>query len=749
MNQNDYIKAGLKIFGLYGFTGDQCDCPNPHCDAAGKHPITSNWQHTPDWSQEQLETMEEMGQFDSGFGVLCTGYLVVDVDARNEGVDAFMDLCRDLKIDLLSEAGFAVKTGSGGGSMHLYFKVPEKTALAQHHENYKGIDFKSSGYVVGAESKHKSGALYECLHGSPSDIKEAPISLLELLAKPEYHRAEYNGVQMDVTDDDIINMLNCYKNADVDYEEWIRCGMAIHHVTNGDGFGIWDEWSKASEKYDFTMMRKRWHSFGKSANPVTLGSLIHYAEKNGYVQSVEFTSDLVEEDPVATLDTQGIDLKRPPGFVGELTKWINGQCLYPRENLAVAAALTAVGNIAGMRTKDAHDGMTANMFSFCIAGSSTGKEAVQKAYNQILKTAGIASATHGAIKSEQEIIRNLTRHQASYYCIDEFGLVLRKIMNASKGGASYLEGVIGLVMSIYSKADSFLPVSGDVKDAIKKELNDEAAKCRKKIDENEDKHGRYTARLPQVERALSSIDQGLERPFISILGFTTPVTFNALMEYESATNGFLSRAMIFDEPENNPKRKANYKRSEMGEQMQNAISNMYNPGSFNALDFESRVEFYDEQHKIETRPDAALMLDEVYQSFWDMAEAAQSDSGLEAIPRRGYELVGKVSHILAIPDGVRTSEHVRWAYALVLDDINRKIRLAYSNMKEKEAPGDSIAMKIQSLLIGFDEPQTAGVIANRCRPHKKEQVNQILEQLVDAGKVSKAKGKRGFRYELS
>ena len=147
MNQNDYIKAGLKIFGLYGFTGDECDCPNPHCDAAGKHPIASNWQHTPDWSQEQLETMEEMGQFDSGFGVLCTGYLVVDVDARNEGVDAFMDLCRDLKIDLLSEAGFAVKTGSGGGSMHLYFKVPEKTALAQHHDNYKGIDFKSSAML--------------------------------------------------------------------------------------------------------------------------------------------------------------------------------------------------------------------------------------------------------------------------------------------------------------------------------------------------------------------------------------------------------------------------------------------------------------------------------------------------------------------------------------------------------------------------------------------------------------------------
>ena len=70
-------------------------------------------------------------------------------------------------------------------------------------------------------------------------------------------------------------------------------------------------------------------------------------------------------------------------------------------------------------------------------------------------------------------------------------------------------------------------------------------------------------------------------------------------------------------------------------------------------------------------------------------------------------------------------------------------------MKEKEAPGDAIAMKIQSLLIGFDEPQTSGVIANRCRPHKKDQVTKILEQLVESGKVAKTKGKRGFRYELA
>lgn len=68
-----------------------------------------------------------------------------------------------------------------------------------------------------------------------------------------------------------------------------------------------------------------------------------------------------------------MDVRRPPDFVGELTQWINNQCLYPRENLAVACALTAVSSLAGMRYTDELDGITPNILSFCIAGSGTGK----------------------------------------------------------------------------------------------------------------------------------------------------------------------------------------------------------------------------------------------------------------------------------------------------------------------------------------------------------------------------------------
>ena len=90
---------------------------------------------------------------------------------------------------------------------------------------------------------------------------------------------------------------------------------------------------------------------------------------------------------------------------------------------------------------------------FGVAASGTGKEGIMTAMMDLHIAAGISAAVHGAIKSEQEIIRNLLRHQMAAYQIDELGIVLKKISNAGKSGASYLEGVIGTLMSAYGKAN--------------------------------------------------------------------------------------------------------------------------------------------------------------------------------------------------------------------------------------------------------------------------------------------------------
>ncbi len=744
-NQWDYIDAGFKVFGLLGDTDhDGSELPP---EQKYKKPRASNWQHTPDWSDDQLELMESMGHFETGYGVLVSGYLVIDIDPRNGGFESYKDMAHDYEAD----SGFVVRTGGGG--LHIYFKAPEGVSLVAKLNNYPGIDFKSSGYVVGSGSLHASGSMYEVKKGSPDKVGAAPQKLIDLLKRPDTYRAAVSGSFMDVTVEDVKMMLS-FVSADCDYDTWIKCGMAINQTLNGEGFDVWNDWSKNGSKYPgISQLERHWHSFGKSTNPVTLGTLKHFAEDGGYVEPVTFTPDYSAfDDNENTLYTANIDLKRPPGFVGQLTQWINSQCLYPRESMAVAAALSAVGCIAGLRNTDDKDGFSTNLFSFCVASSSTGKEAVQQAFAECLRAAGVSGAVHGAIKSEQEIIRNLVRHQAAYYAIDELGLVLRKIKSATaRGGAAYLEGVIGLVMSAYSKANGFMLVSGDVKDDLRKELQSELAATMKAIDEGRDKGGKMLRRADQIKHALDNIDSGLERPFLSIIGWTTPVTFNDLVDFEQATNGFISRALIFEDPDSNPKRKEGFKKQPMPIGIAATLANLYCPGT---TEKPERVEYYGDKKMIGSTDDALTALDDAYHAFWKMAEDARGTTGLEAIPRRGYELASKISLILAIPEGVRTAEHVRWAFALAKADIERKMKLAFSNMAQKDDPGNSIAAKIQNL-ISVDHAETMGVLVNRCRPHKREQVEQILSAMVQAGAVEEiittnsTNGKEVKKYKLT
>ena len=79
----DYHKAGFRVFGLYGLSKGLCECGNKDCEAYYKHPRVSNWQHTPHWSEDQIACMEMTGQVSTGFGVLCSGYLIIDIDPRN------------------------------------------------------------------------------------------------------------------------------------------------------------------------------------------------------------------------------------------------------------------------------------------------------------------------------------------------------------------------------------------------------------------------------------------------------------------------------------------------------------------------------------------------------------------------------------------------------------------------------------------------------------------------------------------
>lgn len=849
-----FWEAGYRVFGLYGADArGMCECGSYLCKAAYKHPRISNWQHTPDWSEEQLDAMEASDQFKTGYGVVCNGLLVIDVDARNGGVEAYARLIE--RFPSIEGAGLIVQTGSGNGSKHVYFKAPEGVPLVSHHLDFKGIDFKSNGYVVGPGSRHASGNTYVTLYGSPDEIDAAPAGLIEFLRKPERHRAALDGSYVDIANGDLVEMLACV-DPDIDYDTWVRIGMAVHHATGGLGFDVWDGWSSKGAKYvSAENLEKHWHSFGKSANPVTLGTLVHHAKEGGWVEPVTFYCDssafnwdvamegegdekstdqkqqglkisgapagqmqpietigesgvehrtiepkgsgalsqttesgtapvgpdgflcgrggqrksglvvdssrggdvapvvavsfgdvvpvgVKDDGPPLPFDLSGVDLKCPPGFVGDVTRWINSQCRRPRENLAVAGALVAMGNVIGLRYTDALDGVTANLFAFCVAGSRTGKEAVQQAVADVHRAAGIHPATHGAIKSEQEIVRNLIRHQAAFYVIDEVGIFLQKIKNAqTKGGALYLDGVIGMLMAAYSKADGYMLLTGDMKEEIRKQIKGEALSLEKALEDGVGNAHSLEIRLASIHKALDGLDNGLERPLLSLIGFTTPVTFDGLVDYQAAANGFIGRALIFNERQTVPRRKREFAKAPMPEPMARAIYALYMGGGghydmtmMGAGGAQARVEYDGQRVKIPSTQGAIDMLCAVGDWFEDYADEQKGESGLEALALGAYELVSKVSLILAAPEGLRTEEHVRWAFALIKRDIDEKTRLVFANDRQKEAPVAALRARILNVL-SFDEPETLATIHNRLRTVRKEDVKTYLNELQKLGEV--------------
>lgn len=285
---HDYIEAKLKIFPLHKIINGQCSCENPHCEAAGKHPSTNNWQSTPHWEEIQIETMIFSGQLKTGFGVLCKGLLVVDIDPRNGGDDSLKRLETDLGYSLMSNSCFVVSTGGGG--WHYYFQY-EGDPLAGKLSAYPGIDFKSSGFVVGAGSLHKSGLIYEYEKGFPQDIEKLPEELQALL-KVDHSVNSQGGKFAEIPVDDLKSMLDFITCFD-EYHDWVNIGMALHDATNGSaiGFDLWDKWSQRSDNYDDRLMFKKWNSFGKGG--VTVATLIRASQEGGYAQPVTFYDPLM------------------------------------------------------------------------------------------------------------------------------------------------------------------------------------------------------------------------------------------------------------------------------------------------------------------------------------------------------------------------------------------------------------------------------------------------------------------------
>lgn len=746
VDYTDALEAGWRIFPLYPIVDGSCSCGDAECTNAGKHPKNGNWQHTAELDDAQLAFLEDFDDMFFGnqllnhYGIVVntSGLLVVDVDGRNGGFESAEKIKH-----IREQAAYIVRTGGGGE--HWYYTNSADVSLMTNVQNLKGIDFKSTGFVVGCGSIHGSGMRYEALKGSPVKITEAPEELIDLLKRPERKTFSIEGSV--VGESELARIVDHIPNTERDYEKWIRVGMAIHHATNGDAYELWVSWSRKNEAHDEKDMDYKWHSFGKSGDPVTQGTLLTWAREGGYSEPVTFIDDTDwgdtkedEKTPPSRKISDYAALIPDGSIVKEVFQWIDGNCLFPRREIAFAAAVQSVSNIVSLNHRIAKHNTTLNLITFAIADSATGKEAVYQSILELMRVAAIGRSVHGAIKSEQEIIRNLIRNQASHYVVDEYGTELSKIAHAKKGsGANYLIAIPETIMSIYTKANEYYMVTGDMAEEQRVRLERMLALRQKQEDEGRD----VKEHIERIKKQIEATEVGIPEPLLTFFGISEPTSFDAAITNNIGliTNGFIGRALIFREHIGVPDIRPDFiGKRPVPELLKSRLFNLYSQG--HTVNIGDSVERKGDVIYIEITDEAENELQKIYQFYRHEALALEQEGqGIHTVALRGREMVMKLAAIFSIPscaisEPVIDTKHIIAAQKIIAELMQYKINhcktVIGANSNDSTEKGSAILGGIIDVIRAHgDDGVTAGIIRNRLRSFTRDQVDAGIAHLVE------------------
>ncbi|CEF49371.1 unnamed protein product [uncultured bacterium] len=289
-----YARTGFPILPLYTVGSDgRCCCRDPDCKSPGKHPLT---KHGLKEASTDLAVVERWWiQWPSANIGLATGgpsgLVVLDIDGE-EGEASLRTL--------VAERGalpntLSVRTGKG---RHLYFRreaddpeVPSRAGIRP------GLDVRSEGgHVVAPPSVHATGRTYEW--GENKTLARPPKWLLEVIGRKSGQQAnDATARSLDIAAA-TIQAKPAYSGSEADRvrsalaaipaddrDIWLVVGAALHWT----GWGqvarlLWDEWSRASSKFDPADQDRTWASFDRPyrGRPVTLGTLFMLAQRHGW-----------------------------------------------------------------------------------------------------------------------------------------------------------------------------------------------------------------------------------------------------------------------------------------------------------------------------------------------------------------------------------------------------------------------------------------------------------------------------------
>ncbi|OAN53013.1 hypothetical protein A6A04_14960 [Paramagnetospirillum marisnigri] len=238
-------------------------------------------------------------------------------------------------------------------------------------------------------------------------------------------------------------------NADLDYDSWVRIGMAVKGAIGEDGASLFASWSAMSAKDVPAATAKAWASF----RPTTIGAgtIYHFAMERGWQPDPVLVLDgstpqdevhpaagllaklaATPAEPTPTVQTVPFppqDFFAVDGALKLMVDYIVTTAIRPQPVLAIGAALCALGVLMGRRYRTPSN-LRSNLYVVGMAASGGGKDHARNAIKEAFLAAGVDAYLGGnRLASGAGLLTALHRQPASLFQIDEFGHFLSSVVD--------------------------------------------------------------------------------------------------------------------------------------------------------------------------------------------------------------------------------------------------------------------------------------------------------------------------------
>lgn len=321
-------------------------------------------------------------------------------------------------------------------------------------------------------------------------------------------------------------------NSELDYDSWMRVGMALKGALGEAGADLFADWSAQAAKDVPDTTMKAWGSF--KPDRIGAGTIYHLAMERGWQPTHNLRLDgstldgsdhpaagllsqlnVTASTPTAPPSIATYALTIPDGLVGDLTDYMLTTARRPQPLLSLGASLCAIGALMG-RNYRTESNLRSNLYVVGIADSGSGKNHAREIINETFFEAGLAHHLGGnKIASGAGLLTALHRQPAILFQIDEFGMFLSAAADR-KRSPRHITEILDNMTELYTSAGGIF-------------LGAE-----------------YANRDGTNER------RDINQPCLCVYGTTTPLHFWGALQGANVVDGSLARFLILPSDEDYP-----------------------------------------------------------------------------------------------------------------------------------------------------------------------------------------------------